>query len=267
MLNTVKDSPFFILTQVPSQPPQPTFPQCSTPRSRLQDGLSISGVSSMSGCRQWSSTSCRDFADGCEPRLFYFRTMKCQMKMMKLWFPPAKKKNKNLRKVLTQILTSGNICESKPPTVKAAGKWYLPSFGLFTGLTMATFTANLQCCRMDSTFAGASTWVSTSAGFSCGIEGEPLRFARFSISSLPVWNRWTNVTIKYGLSRFSLPHWRLMIGAFVFLCLVIATNYSMLGFVCHGLHVYGSWLNKNHRVDLWLLRVLVSMTSVQYLHS
>lgn len=49
----------------------------------------------------------------------------------------------------------------------------------------------------------------------------------------------------------------MMISAFVLLIVVIATNYSMLGFICHGLHVYGAWLNKNHRVDLWLLRVLV----------
>lgn len=59
----------------------------------------------------------------------------------------------------------------------------------------------------------------------------------------------------------------MMIGALVLLVLVIATNYSMLGFVCHGLHVYGAWLNKNHKVDLWLLRVLVSITTEQYLHS
>lgn len=57
----------------------------------------------------------------------------------------------------------------------------------------------------------------------------------------------------------------MMIGALALLILVIATNYSMLGFVCHGLHVYGAWLNKNHKVDLWLLRVLVS--TEQYLHS
>lgn len=59
----------------------------------------------------------------------------------------------------------------------------------------------------------------------------------------------------------------MMIGALVLLVLVIVTNYSMIGFVCHGLHVYGAWLNTNHKVDLWLLRVLVSATAVQYLHS
>lgn len=52
-----------------------------------------------------------------------------------------------------------------------------------------------------------------------------------------------------------------MIEAFVILILVIATNYSMLGFICHGLYAYGAWLNENHKVDLWLLRVLVSMNT------
>ncbi|KAM9713088.1 uncharacterized protein ACNS7B_023405 [Menidia menidia] len=49
----------------------------------------------------------------------------------------------------------------------------------------------------------------------------------------------------------------MMIPALVFLILVICTNYSMIFFTCHGLHVYGAWLKKYHKVDLWLLRVLV----------
>ncbi|XP_044195902.1 uncharacterized protein LOC122972714 [Thunnus albacares] len=49
----------------------------------------------------------------------------------------------------------------------------------------------------------------------------------------------------------------LMIAALVFLILVICTNYSMIGFICHGLHIYGPWLKKYHKADLWLLRVLV----------
>uniref|UniRef100_A0A3Q3WDR8 Uncharacterized protein n=1 Tax=Mola mola TaxID=94237 RepID=A0A3Q3WDR8_MOLML len=39
---------------------------------------------------------------------------------------------------------------------------------------------------------------------------------------------------------------RMMIPALVFLILVIATNYSMVYFICHGLHSHGAWLNKNH---------------------
>lgn len=49
-----------------------------------------------------------------------------------------------------------------------------------------------------------------------------------------------------------------MIPALIFLILLIVTNYSMVGFICHGLHVYGPWLNKNRKVDLWLIRILVS---------
>lgn len=57
-----------------------------------------------------------------------------------------------------------------------------------------------------------------------------------------------------------------MIPALVFLILVIATNYSMVYFICHGLHSHGAWLNKNHSVELWLLRVLVSNTNVHNLN-
>uniref|UniRef100_A0A3B4XP38 Uncharacterized LOC111656236 n=1 Tax=Seriola lalandi dorsalis TaxID=1841481 RepID=A0A3B4XP38_SERLL len=49
---------------------------------------------------------------------------------------------------------------------------------------------------------------------------------------------------------------RVMIAALVFLILVICTNYSMICFICHGLHIYGPWLKKYHNADLWLLRVL-----------
>ncbi|XP_071398108.1 uncharacterized protein [Centroberyx affinis] len=49
----------------------------------------------------------------------------------------------------------------------------------------------------------------------------------------------------------------LMIAALVFLLLVICTNYTMICYTCHGLHIYGAWLKKYHKVDLWLLRVLV----------
>ncbi|XP_039983481.1 uncharacterized protein si:ch211-161h7.5 [Xiphias gladius] len=48
-----------------------------------------------------------------------------------------------------------------------------------------------------------------------------------------------------------------MIAALVFLILVICTNYSMICFTCYGLHIYGAWLEKYHKADLWLLRVLV----------
>ncbi|XP_035981725.1 uncharacterized protein LOC105938412 isoform X2 [Fundulus heteroclitus] len=61
----------------------------------------------------------------------------------------------------------------------------------------------------------------------------------FNISWLLVWDR------------------GLMIPALIFLILIICTNYSMVGFICHGLHIYGPWLNENSKKDLWLIRVLV----------
>ncbi|XP_051910253.1 uncharacterized protein si:ch211-161h7.5 [Hippocampus zosterae] len=48
-----------------------------------------------------------------------------------------------------------------------------------------------------------------------------------------------------------------MIAALVFLILVAGTNYGMISFACHGLHVYGAWLKEYHKVDLWLIRILV----------
>jgi hypothetical protein len=56
---------------------------------------------------------------------------------------------------------------------------------------------------------------------------------------------------------------RSMLAALMFLLVVIVTNYAMMAFSCHGLHVYGAWLNKYHRVDLWLLRILVSGTTLK----
>lgn len=48
-----------------------------------------------------------------------------------------------------------------------------------------------------------------------------------------------------------------MSAALVFLILIALTNYIMIFFSCHGLHIYGAWLNKYHKLDLWLHRVLV----------
>uniref|UniRef100_A0A3Q0T5E6 Si:ch211-161h7.5 n=1 Tax=Amphilophus citrinellus TaxID=61819 RepID=A0A3Q0T5E6_AMPCI len=63
--------------------------------------------------------------------------------------------------------------------------------------------------------------------------------------------------INLGINIGWLLLWdRLMIPALVFLILIICTNYSMICFICHGIHVYGAWLNKYHKTDLRLLRVL-----------
>ncbi|XP_029979777.1 uncharacterized protein LOC115411701 [Sphaeramia orbicularis] len=61
----------------------------------------------------------------------------------------------------------------------------------------------------------------------------------FNIGWLIVWDRGT------------------MLAALIFLLLVIFTNYSMVFFICHGLYIYGPWLKKYHKVDLWLHRVLI----------
>ncbi|XP_034042585.1 uncharacterized protein si:ch211-161h7.5 [Thalassophryne amazonica] len=50
---------------------------------------------------------------------------------------------------------------------------------------------------------------------------------------------------------------RLMPATLAFLLLIASTNYIMIFFSCHGLHIYGAWINKYHKVDLWLHRVLV----------
>lgn len=50
---------------------------------------------------------------------------------------------------------------------------------------------------------------------------------------------------------------RLFTAALVFLVLIAVSNYMMIFFSCWGLHTYGPWLNKYHKVDLWLHRVLV----------
>ncbi|XP_033841878.1 uncharacterized protein LOC117388441 [Periophthalmus magnuspinnatus] len=39
--------------------------------------------------------------------------------------------------------------------------------------------------------------------------------------------------------------------------LMTGTDYTILFFSCHGLKIYGAWLYKNHRIDLWLYRILV----------
>ncbi|RVE58815.1 hypothetical protein OJAV_G00197550 [Oryzias javanicus] len=49
----------------------------------------------------------------------------------------------------------------------------------------------------------------------------------------------------------------MMIPALVFLILLVATNYSMIFFCCRGLHIYGAWLKKYCKRDLWLIRALV----------
>lgn len=47
------------------------------------------------------------------------------------------------------------------------------------------------------------------------------------------------------------------VAALVFLILITLTNYSVIFFSCWGLSNYGAWLDKYHKADLWLHRVLI----------
>ncbi|MFT7813857.1 uncharacterized protein LOC108927977 isoform X2 [Arapaima gigas] len=48
-----------------------------------------------------------------------------------------------------------------------------------------------------------------------------------------------------------------IVAGLVVLALIAFTNYLIVFFCCHGLHLYGAWLNKYHKADLWAIRVLV----------
>ncbi|XP_062377580.1 uncharacterized protein LOC134066305 isoform X2 [Sardina pilchardus] len=56
-----------------------------------------------------------------------------------------------------------------------------------------------------------------------------------------------------------------MIAALVIIALVALTNYIMIFFSCHGLKIYGAWLNKYHKRDLWLIRILVQNGIATYM--
>lgn len=73
-----------------------------------------------------------------------------------------------------------------------------------------------------------------------------------------------NYRKRHRMSLCSLS--RLMAGALVFLILVALTNYVMIFYSCHSLHIYGAWLSKYHKVDLWLHRALVSKDISDYVY-
>ncbi|XP_041670545.1 uncharacterized protein LOC121527596 [Cheilinus undulatus] len=60
-----------------------------------------------------------------------------------------------------------------------------------------------------------------------------------------------NITWLFLWDRLIMP------VALVLLILVAVSNYCMILLSCYGLHSYGAWLNKYHKVDLWLHRVLI----------
>ncbi|XP_069368206.1 uncharacterized protein [Paralichthys olivaceus] len=65
--------------------------------------------------------------------------------------------------------------------------------------------------------------------------------------------------LNLGLNTGWLFLWdrRLMPAALVVLILIALTNYLVIFFSCYALHNYGAWLNKYHKVDMWLHRVLI----------
>ncbi|KAG9283315.1 hypothetical protein AMEX_G2070 [Astyanax mexicanus] len=67
---------------------------------------------------------------------------------------------------------------------------------------------------------------------------------------------WT-VNILINIAWLLLWDREVMIGALILLALVAFTNYLTIFFSCHGLKIYGAWLNKYHNIDLWCIRVLV----------
>lgn len=50
---------------------------------------------------------------------------------------------------------------------------------------------------------------------------------------------------------------RLLLSGFLTSTFMTLTDYMILFFSCHGLKIYGEWLHKHHRVDLWIFRILV----------
>lgn len=53
--------------------------------------------------------------------------------------------------------------------------------------------------------------------------------------------------------------YRLLLPTLITSVLMMLTDYITLFFSCHGLKIYGAWLNKYHITDLWLFRILVKL--------
>ncbi|KAJ8419161.1 hypothetical protein AAFF_G00006600 [Aldrovandia affinis] len=65
------------------------------------------------------------------------------------------------------------------------------------------------------------------------------------------------INMSLNMSWLFLFDRELMAPAVIVSALMAFTNYLIIFFSCHGLKVYGPWLNKYHKVDLWLIRILV----------
>ncbi|XP_018550831.1 uncharacterized protein LOC108896276 isoform X2 [Lates calcarifer] len=49
----------------------------------------------------------------------------------------------------------------------------------------------------------------------------------------------------------------LLLSVLITSALMALNDYMILFFSCHGLKIYGAWLDKHHNIDLWLIRILV----------
>ncbi|XP_068566017.1 uncharacterized protein [Cebidichthys violaceus] len=65
------------------------------------------------------------------------------------------------------------------------------------------------------------------------------------------------INICLNITWLFLYDRELLLPALIISTLMTLSDYMILFFSCHGLKVYGAWLNKYHNVDLLLIRILV----------
>ncbi|KAF6716761.1 hypothetical protein FQA47_024033 [Oryzias melastigma] len=67
------------------------------------------------------------------------------------------------------------------------------------------------------------------------------------------------IIINFGLNItwLFLYDRELLMPVLITSALMTLTDYMVLFFSCYGLQTYGAWLNKYHKADLWLFRILV----------
>ncbi|KAM9712505.1 uncharacterized protein ACNS7B_023037 isoform 2-T2 [Menidia menidia] len=67
----------------------------------------------------------------------------------------------------------------------------------------------------------------------------------------------TIVNLCLNITWLFLYDRELLFPVLIISTLMMITTYIILFFSCHGLKIYGAWLNKYHKIDLWLFRILV----------
>lgn len=125
---------------------------------------------------------------------------------------------------------------------------------LLTGLRLTGCTRHLQCCPMDfmSLLSWMLAWIFH--GCFCLTESKCKSLKQtVIISFLKYYSRFL---LFFHSWWFSVCYRKLLAGLIIS-ALMTVTDYMTLFFSCHGLKVYGAWLNKYHSTDLWSLRILV----------